>query len=85
MTSTCTLTSQNMRIKYKNDASAGELREYYKQALDQGMLGTAVYDQYMALISEDGYSSEFDQPDVVILTLEPHTHTAIVVDDGEGS
>ena len=85
MTSTCTLTSQNMRIKYKSDASAGELREYYKQALDQGMLGAAVYDQYMALISEDGYSSEFDQPDVVTLTLEPHTHTAIVVDDGEGS
>lgn len=85
MTSTCTLTSQNMRIKYKSDASLAELREYYKQALDQGMLGAAVYDQYMALISEDGYSSEFDQPDVVTLTLEPHTHTAIVVDDGEGS
>ena len=78
MTTTCALYESTVRLKYKSADSVKQIKTYYKDMLDRNLIGSVVYDYYMALISEDGYTETKTEPDTVTLKLEPHTHTAYI-------
>lgn len=77
-TAVCVLNESNLRIKYKSADSVKQIKASYKEMLDNNLIGAAVYDYYMALISEDGYTETKTEPDTVTLKLEAHTHTAYI-------
>ena len=48
--------------------------------LGRQTIGQAVYDYYMAIVSGDGYTAEFDPAAVYKIVLEPHTQTGVVTE-----
>ena len=80
MNITCTLTSYNEKVSFKNDSDLKAYRDSYKDMLGRQTIGQAVYDYYMAIVSGDGYTAGFDPAAVYKIVLEPHTQTGIVTE-----
>ena len=79
---TCTITQDTLKYDFTDDASEQAYKEYYDGQYSGGFLGKVYYDYYMALISEDGYTDD-DMSDKYIITLEEHTHTAVILESPE--
>ena len=80
MNVTFTLTSFNEKSAYKNDSDMKSYRDALKDALERPMIGQAVYDYYMAVVSADGYTDKIEPAAVYKIVLEPHTQTGIVTE-----
>ena len=78
MNVTCTLTSYNEKVSFKNDSDLKAYRDSYKDMLGRQTIGQAVYDYYMAVVSADGYTDKIEPAAVYKIVLEPHTQTGIV-------
>ena len=79
---TCTITQDTLKYDFTDDASEQAYKEYYDGQYSGGFLGKVYYDYYMALISEGGYTDD-DMSDKYIITLEEHTHTAVILESPE--
>jgi hypothetical protein len=75
---TCTFEKMTTKLTFKTDMALKEYIAMYNEAYESGYLGKAVYDYYMALVTEDGF--EDDTKQVFKFTLEPRTQTATVVE-----
>ena len=78
-TVTCVITQDTLRYDFTEDMAEQAYKEYYEQQYAGGFLGKVYYEYYMALISEGGYTDN-DMSDKYIISLEYHTHTAIIIE-----
>lgn len=79
---TCSLTSSTEYMKFNSEedkaAYASDIQEQY----DAGYMGRLYYEYYMALISEDGYTEQYEEPETYVFKLfgpEP-SHVLYVVE-----
>ncbi|MBQ7698863.1 MAG: hypothetical protein IJT49_00800 [Clostridia bacterium] len=79
---TCTVTQDTLKYKFIEESSEKAYKEYYEEQYSGGFLGKVYYDYYMAIISEGGYTDD-DMSDKYIITLEEHTHTAVILESPE--
>lgn len=79
---TCTITQDTLKYKFTDESSEKAYKDYYEEQYSGGFLGKVYYDYYMALISEGGYT-DTDMSDKYIITLEEHTHTAVILESPE--
>ncbi len=81
-TVSCTITKNTVKYAFMSEDSEKEYKDYYKEQYDSGEIGTVYYNYYMSLISEDGHVED-DMSDRYLITVEPHTHTAVIKESPE--
>lgn len=79
---TAVMTENTTRHRFINPDDETSYREYYESQYSGGFLGKIYYDYYMALISEGGYTDD-DMSDNYIISVEEHTHTAVIIESPE--
>lgn len=73
------ITRNTSKRAYTDKDNEAAYKQYYEEQYTGGFLGKVYYDYYAALITEGGYTDD-DMSDTYIISLEPHTHTAIIIE-----
>ena len=78
----CTITKDTTRYDFMTDSGRDEYIAFYTQQYENGRINKVYYDYYMSLVSEEGNVTD-DISDVYLITLEPHTNTAVITGSPE--
>ena len=78
----CTITKDTTRYDFMTEDGREEYTAFYTEQYEKDKINKVYYDYYMSLISEQGNVTD-DISDVYLITLEPHTNTAVITGSPE--
>ena len=78
----CVITKNKTQYSFTDNQGLEEYKAFYTEQYESGKINKIYYDYYMSLISEEGNVTD-DLSDVYLITIEPHTHTAVITGSPE--
>ena len=76
---TCVMTENVTKYNFSDEEAEREYRDYYTERYNGGSIGKVYYDYYMSLISDEG-CVDSGINDRYVISVEEHTHTAIITE-----